>query len=144
MAEKVILGDTYKVEPVIATRAITLQARLFKAAGPLAAQLPSVLSVAAGNATDEQKASANGALIKAISDVFASLPPDEFAHLVKDIVEIAKIKRNSGVYDPIDFDGDMTPRMGSIIPVVAFVLREVFGDFFSGLRALGDLKAMAA
>lgn len=140
MAEKVINGDTYKVEPLLATRAIVLQARLMRAAGPIAAQLPSVLSVASGSSSDGEKAAANASLIAAITDVFSKMPPEEFADLVKDIVEIAKIKRQSGVYDPIDFDGDMTPRMASIIPVAAFVLKEVFGDFFSGLLEAGGLK----
>ncbi len=143
MAEKVIGGDTYKVDAVLATRAIVLQARIAKAAGPIAAQLPSVIAVATGGSTDEQKAAANSALIGAITDVFGTMPPEEFAALVKDIVEIAKIKRPSGAYDPIDFDGDFTGRMGNIIPVAAFVLKEVFGDFFTGLLALGGQSTKA-
>lgn len=137
MGEKVINGDTYKVDAVLATRAMKLQARLLKAAGPIATQLPSIIAAADKGATEEQRAKANSALIAAIGQVFAEIDPDEFASLVKDIVELAKIRRQSGAYDPVDFDGDFSSRLSSVIPVSAFVLKEVFGDFFTGLQGLG-------
>jgi hypothetical protein len=60
-------------------------------------------------------------------------------------IEIAKIRRPSGAYDPVDMDGDYVGRLGDIIPVAVFVLSEQFGDFFSGALANGAraLKAKA-
>lgn len=136
MGEKVINGETYKVEPILATRAVTLLARLTKTAGPLAASLPEALASTQA-ASEEERNAGGAAVLAAITDIFASTTPEEFTALVKDVIEIAKIRRPSGNYDPVDFDGDFSTRFGSIIPVAAFVLTEAFGDFFTGLTGPG-------
>ena len=137
MAEKKINGVEYRVDPLLATRALVLQARLMRAAGPLASKLPSILASRREGATVEEKAAADSEALVAITAIFDAISPEEFASLVKDIVEIAKIKRPSGAYDPVDLDGDFAGRLGDIIPVAVFVLSEQFGDFFSGALANG-------
>ncbi|MEZ2132396.1 MULTISPECIES: phage tail assembly chaperone [unclassified Sinorhizobium] len=143
MAEKKINGIEYRVEPMLATRAIVMQARLMRAAGPLAAKLPGILASRRVDATIEEKAKADAEALSAITDIFGAVAPEEFAALVKDICELAKIKRPSGHYDFVDFDGDFSGRLGDIIPVVLFVLKEQFGDFFSGALANGARAAAA-
>jgi hypothetical protein len=71
------------------------------------------------------------------------MSPVDFATLVKDVVEIAMIKRPSGQYDQVDLDGDLSSRKGDILPLAILVLREQFGDFFSAALANGA-RAMAA
>ncbi|MEH7876963.1 hypothetical protein V7799_04540 [Rhizobium laguerreae] len=85
----------------------------------------------------------NTEALLAITGIFEAISPEEFASLVKDIVEIARIKRPSGSYDPVDLDGDFVGRLGDIIPVAVFVLKEQFGDFFSGALANGALARTA-
>lgn len=142
MAEKKINGQTYKVEPMLATQAILLQARLARVLGPAASKLPAILSSRAAGASEAAKAQAQAEAVGAITEIFARCPPEEIASLVKDIAELAMIQRPSG-YEPIEFDLDFTGRLGDIIPVVVFVLTVQFGDFFSGALANGRQQAAA-
>lgn len=145
MAEKKINGETYKVGPMLATEAIVLQARLMRVLGPAAAKLPSIIASRKDGATDEERAKADQEAITAITGIFATSQPQEIAALIKDIVETATVRRPSGAYEQIDMDNDFTGRLGDLIPVVTFVLKEQFGDFFSGAVASGrqGLKAQA-
>lgn len=138
MAEKIIGGETYKVEMVLATKAIELQGRLFKVAGPIGKKLPALISGAAKGGEEAEKA--NSALIEAVSEVFSSIEISDYVNLVKDIVELAKIRRQSGHFDQVDFDGDFSNKLGNILPVVIFILKEVLGDFFSGLTGNGTRR----
>ena len=143
MAEKKINGETYKVAPMLATEAIVLQARLMRVLGPAAAKLPAIIASRKEGVGDEEKARADQEAIAAITGIFAGSEPREIAGLIKDIVETAMVRRPSGVYEQIDMDNDFTGRLGDLIPVVTFALKEQFGDFFSGAVASGrqGLKA---
>lgn len=138
MAEKKINGRTFKTEPMLATQALVLQARLFKALGPAVARIGDVMAGYGTDKTDEQKAKSNMAAVGALTEIFTQSNPEDMANLVKDVVEVAQIKRDSGVYENCDLDGDFTGKQKDLIPVVAFVLREQFGDFFGGLPGLGN------
>jgi len=135
MAEKKINGRTFRVDPMLATKALILQARLFRVAGPAIEKLPEILAGHGGN-EDEQRNS-NAAAIGAFASIFAQSSPDDLADIVREVVEIARIRRPSGSYDPIDFDGDMTGHQADLIPLCVFVLQEQFGDFFSAVPGLG-------
>lgn len=139
MAEKKINGRTFRTEPMLATPALVLQARIFKTLGPAVARIGEIMGGFGTDKTEEQKARSNAAAIGALTDIFVQAKPEEMAGLFKDIIEVAQIKRDSGVYENCDFDGDFTGKQKDIIPVVTFVLREQFGDFFSGLPGLGTL-----
>jgi hypothetical protein len=143
MADKKINGVEYKVDPLLATKALVLQARLLRVAGPLASKLPSILASRREGASIEEKAAADTEALVAITSIFEAAPPEAIAALIKDIVEIALVKRPSGAYDPVDLDGDFSGKLGDIIPVAVFVLSEQFGDFFSGALANGR-RAMTA
>ena len=135
--------STIKVDRPRATEALKLQARLMRAAGGLAEKLPSILASRKEGATDEEKAKADAEALSAITGIFDKLSPDEFATLVGDIVSLASLHRPSGGYEAMDLDMDFSSNLGAIIPVVIFVLKEVFGDFFSGALASGS-RAMKA
>ena len=143
MAEKKIAGMEIRVDRPLAMDALRLQARLMKAAGGLAEKMPSILASRRPDASDAEKAKAEAEALTAITGIFTSVSPDEYAALVGDIVGIAKIKRPSGHYEGADLDGDFSENLGAIIPVAVFVLKEVFGDFFSGALANGS-RAMTA
>lgn len=144
MAEKKISGMTIKVDRPLATEALKLQARLMKAAGGLAEKLPGILASRREGATDEERAQADADALAAIAGMFEKLTPEEYASLMSDIISMAKILRPSGQYDPMDLDGDFSSSLGAIIPVALFVLKEVFGDFFSGALATGRQSMAAA
>lgn len=138
MAEKQIGGRTFKCEPLLATKALVLQGRLARALGPVAAKLPGIL--AARNGDDAQKAVADTETIAALVGIFDALTPEEYANLVKDIVEIAKLQRQSGDYEQVDIDGDFHGDMKSVFPVMFFVLQTQFQDFFGDALANGLRK----
>lgn len=145
MAEKKINGRTFRTEPLLATEALILQARLIKLVGPALGQLGAIFAGRGEQASEEAKAQSNFAALGALASIFAQAQPQEVASLVKDLIEATQIKRASGAYDQADFDGDFTGHQSDIIPVVLFVLREQFGDFFTGLPGFGSLgKAEAA
>lgn len=137
MAEKKINGRTFSVGRVLATQSMVLKARLAKTAAPVFAVLPNVLGSV--GASDSDKEAAGVKLIAALSELFGQGEPEVIAALFKDVCELASIRRDSGSVDQVDFDGDMTEHEADIIPLVAFVLQELFGDFLSGFRGIGSL-----
>lgn len=139
MAEKKIGDNTYRVDPLLATKALLLQARVMRVVGPALSKFGEVMQGVGPKKTEEEKAKGNAAAIEAFASIFAQSRPEELAELIKDLCQVARIRRPSGVYDPVDFDGDMSDKQRDIIPLAVFVLREQFGDFFSGLPGLGSL-----
>lgn len=140
MAEKKIGSKTFKVEPMLATEAIKLQARLLKVIGPALDKLPAIL----GGRAKGDEVTSNGAAVAAFTDIFTRADPDELMELVRDVCEVAMVKRPSGAYDPISFDGDFTGNLKEIIPVAVFVLQEQFGDFFGDALASGKAAPKGA
>lgn len=143
MAEKKINGRTFKTEPMLAMESLVLQGRLFKAVGPAIGKLGDVLKGRGPDASDEAKEASNSAAISAFGSLFANSDPKQLAELVRDIIEVAMIKGDSGEYRQCDFDGDFTGKQKDIVPVVMWVLGEQYGDFFAGLPGIGNLKRLA-
>lgn len=137
MSEKKINGETYKVEPMLAEDAIILQARLMRVVGPAMSKLPAIIASRKDGATEEDKAKGEAEAVAAITGIFANCDPKEIGSLIKDVVETAMILRPSKSYEQVDMNGDFTGKLGNVIPVVFFVLKEQFGDFFSGALASG-------
>lgn len=133
MAEKKINGRTFKTEPVLATQAIIMEARLASIASHALHRLPEILRGIGNDKPQEAKEQAAAAAIQAFGSVFANTDPEQLAELISDVLKMGMIKRESGSYDPIDLDGDFTGRQKDLIPVVVWVLQEQFGDFFSDL-----------
>ena len=143
MAERKIGAMTVKVDRPLATEALRLQARLMKAAGGIADQLPSILGDLQQANSEEGKRQVGIKAIGLLTDVFDRLDAEEYTRLVGDIIGLAKIQRPSGHYEQADIDGDFSENLGNIIPVCAFVLKEVFGSFFSGGQGNGRPRAAA-
>ena len=163
MAEKKIAGMVIKVDRPLATEALKMKARLMKAAGgniqhllevglKSGAALVSVKEAEKpdSKATEEQKAAAKAALaaygaelLGAVSEIFETLSPQEYVDLVGDILAMGQMQRPSSAYEPLDLDGDFSMNLGAVYPVCFFILKEVFGDFFSGALASGS-RAMKA
>lgn len=142
MAEKRIGSRTFKVDMVLATEAIRLQARIFKLAGGAVDRLPTIIAGAGKDATPEAKAASDAAALGAFADILARCDPDEMARLIGDIVALARVQLPSGTWASANLDTDFIDTKGEIIPVVMFVLKEVFSDFFSG--ALGSINQLIA
>ena len=140
VSERKINGRTFRVEPMLATRAIVMQARLFKLAGPAIERLPEILRGVGSNRSDEDREEANSHAIQAFADIFSKTDPEELTWMIKELAELAEVKRPSGDYDKVDFDGDFTGNGGDIVPLVVWVAQEQFGDFFSGLLAAGSQR----
>lgn len=136
MAERKIKGREFQVGKVLATEAVLLQARLMKVIGAGVERLPVILK-GVGDASDEAKEASRAAAVAAFTDVFVNGDPVTMTRLIKDVVEMATVKRKSGVYEQVDMDGDFTDDKGALFPVAVFVLQEVLGDFFTGLQANG-------
>ncbi len=135
-------NDGGVIATVAGTTAI-LGITVLKVIGPGVGRFKEVL--AGVNAkTDEERAVSGSAAISAIADIFAQADPVQVAALVKDVVEVAQIRRDSGNYDQCDLDGDFTHNQGDLYPVVFLVLKEQFGSFFTGLLGSGNLKPKAA
>lgn len=137
MAEQKINGQTYKVEPMLASEAVVLQARLARVLGLAMAKLPAIIASRGKDSTSEQRARADSEAVVAIAEIFGQRDPHEIGELVKDITELALVQRSAGAYEPVDFDLDFTGRLGDLIPVVVFVLKVQFGDFFSAALGAG-------
>lgn len=139
MAEKTFNAGTLKTDPMLATRALVLQARITKLLGPAMARFGDVMQGFGENKSEEQKTKATAAALTALVEVFAAADPEGVAVLLSDIVNLAMIRRADGKYYTADLDGDFTQNKGEIFPVVLWILREQFGDFFSELPGNGNL-----
>jgi len=143
MAEKKINGRTFRVEPMLATDALVLQARLFKALGPAVAHFGDLMKGLGKDKTEADEAKSNAAALASLASIFSQGEPEQIAKLIKDIAEVAQIRRESGDYDHVDLDGDMTGKAKDLFPLLLFVLKEQFTDFFQGLPGFGNLKKVA-
>lgn len=131
MAERKIGKETYRVDPLPAKRALVLFARLGKVVGPGLEGL-----VRAIGQRGESDAASNAAAVSALSRILETVDPETFADFVEEIAEIAEVKQGSS-YVGVSFEGHFSGRLNEALPVIAFVLREQFGDFFTGLLASG-------
>lgn len=142
MAEKKINGETYRVEPLVASEALLLWGRIIEAMGPGIGHLPVIIE-ALGDG-DDGLAVADMAALAAISDVVSRNTPEKIRDLIADIVNIASVleddKRN---YRPVDMDVDFTGNTKGIVPLTKFVLEEQFHDFFTASVGSGLINLMA-
>jgi hypothetical protein len=143
MAEKKFGDLELKVAPLLATKAMVLQARLLRLIAPGVSRLGEIMQGVGEDVAPEAKSQAAMVAVGALADIFAQGDPDEVAGMIKELVCLAEVRRADGNYFPIDFDGDFTTRKGQILPVVVWVLQEQFGDFFSGLPGIGNQKILA-
>ncbi|KQV28099.1 hypothetical protein ASC97_07050 [Rhizobium sp. Root1203] len=141
MAERKIGNREYRVDRPLASIALHLQARLLRAAGGTGELLPPLIGELASAQSPEEKQVLGAKVIGVLGDIFSRLTPEEYVSLVGDIISLAKVKRPSGQYDQCDLDGDFSEHLSSVISVAAFVLKETFGDFFSGALASGARAA---
>lgn len=133
MSEKKIGGNEYSIRPMPAKRAIVLFAKVSKVLGPA---LPKLIE-AMGLSGSESENESNAAAISALNEMLVNIEPESFADLIEEIIELAQIMEPNKSYRDVIFDQDFTGNLSDSIPVMAFVLREQFGDFFTGLLATG-------
>lgn len=168
MTEKKFGDRTFKVEKILATKALLLQARILKMAGPAVKHIPTLFAAIREAQADQAQINLPGvgepgmprltvgmlktgsAAVESFMQIFADSNPADVAALIKDVVEIAEIQQDSGQYTGVDLDREFDGADPLIIEIAVFVLQEQFSDFFtallaSGSRALaGDGKALSA
>lgn len=135
MAEQTIDGETYSVTPLLAKRAIVLQAKLAKVVGPA---LPLLIEAMASK---KDEAAAQRAGVAALNKIAETIDPVSFGDLIEEVVQLAEIK-DGGQYRRVIMDQDFTGNLQGILPVVGFVLREQFGDFFTAFMGSGTRKGL--
>jgi hypothetical protein len=104
--------------------------------GPAISRLPAIFA-GLGAGDEAAKARANGEALAAFGEVVAQCEPKAAAALVRDIVQVAQIKRPSGMYEHPDFNVDFRGKLGKAREIALWVLREQFGDLFPGAPANG-------
>jgi hypothetical protein len=129
---------TFRMEPMLATKALIMQARLFRLAGPALERLPEILVGIGVGKSEEERTVANAAAVQAFVSVFEHTSPEALAEMISELVELTEVKRPSGSWEKVDLDGEFTGEQGDLIPLVVWVAQEQFGDFFSGLLAIGS------
>lgn len=146
MAEKKINGRLFRVKDVLATEAIRLQVSLLKVIGGGVDRLPTIMAGMGtkGKEDPEAKAASDAALVGALADIFSKCDPDGVVELIARIAAYAEIQSKSGQWGTVDVDQDFTDRSHKkdLFPLLAFVLKEVLGDFFSDVPGAGDLQRM--
>lgn len=142
MAEqKLSDGSVFRMETVLATQALILKARLLKIVGGAVDRLPMIIAGQGGKASPEAKAASDAAAIAALGDMVMRCDPVEVARILAEIISYGSIQpKGETGYQRADLDAHFTDRKQDIYPVVLFALREIFGDFFTGLPVNGILK----
>ena len=130
-AERKINGTTYRVDPVLATKALPLFFRLGKVLGP---GFDAMLSALLSRAQDEEAFGAK--MLVAIADVLGAADPDASTALIGEVVGLAKVKRPSWAYEAATLDEDMTERPEDLIPVIGFVLETTFGPLVGSVAKM--------
>lgn len=124
MAEKKIGKDTFRVQPLPASRAVELGARLIRVAGPAIAEL---------------RDGGEEAFARALSSLSRTMDPKEVTNLIVEMAEQAEIS-HEGSYMPVIFDQHFTGRLQDAFQLVAFVVQTEFGDFLSDGLASPSIK----
>ena len=146
MSEKQVNGQTYRSQPMLATRATVLFAKIGKLLGPGLSDLIEAFASrppkdgVSKKKHEEMSAKSNKAAIEAVMKLLADLEPEVAAELMKEILSTSEIMEE-GQYIKINVDHHFTGRLGDLVPVMSFVLQEQFGDFFIGAQEAGNQPA---
>ncbi|WP_019997253.1 phage tail assembly chaperone [Aureimonas ureilytica] len=141
MAEKRFGSITYKTDALPAREALKLWYRLIKALGPAVERLPEIFA-GLSSGDEAAKAKANASAIAAIMSILNGMDEDRMMALLDDILAAAMLKRPSGSWDKLEVE-DFEAKLSDVFPVAAWIVREQFGDFFSGLLKARDRGATA-
>ncbi|WP_136625138.1 phage tail assembly chaperone [Aureimonas flava] len=142
MAEKKFGNRLFKVDQPLATQAIVMQGRLLRLIGPASDKLPALFDPANRKGPADQTAALR--IMGVLVEVFGHTEPEATAALLGDIVKMAQVKGANGRYEQADIDTEFSSDPGELYAVVAWILRETLGPFFSGLVANGSLKNVVA
>lgn len=138
MAEKKIGDREFRVDQPLATEALLLQTRVLKVLGSAGDKIPDIIESANSGSED------SSAIVTTFAEFFKNCDPSETVNLIKDIVEMAEIRRPSGVYESVSMDADFSGSQKEMFQVAFFILKEVFGDFLGVLGGNGILAKKAA
>ncbi|QIG74967.1 hypothetical protein EVC26_048 [Rhizobium phage RHph_I72] len=142
MAEQKIGTRTFRVQEVLATEALMIQARLIQIIGGGVDRLPEILAGVGSDKSEEAKAKSNAAMVGALADIFTKAEPRKTVQLISDLIQYAEVLQPSGAYGRCDVDVDFSSKADrkSLYPVLGFVLKEILGDFFGDVLATGTLQ----
>ena len=129
MAETTIQGQTFATRDILATEALRLFKRFGRVAGPAIGGVVRALASA-----KEDEASSNAALFEAVTSIMEA-DDDEFVAVAKALCETCQVE-DGGAYRNVMFDTDLTGRLGLLLPLIAFAVREQLGDLFTDVPSL--------
>lgn len=141
MADKKIGGRYFRVGHILATEGIKLQVRLLRMVGPAMESLPLLFAAKAANIPIEEDTKSRQLAMAALGKVFKDADPDEVSSFISDVCEMAMVSENGKTeYEQVIFDQHFVgPEVKDVYPLVAFVLQETLGDFFTGGLGIGNL-----
>lgn len=139
MAEKKIEGfGVIRTSPIMASEAIALYCDMMRIVGTGANRLPALLL---GSAIDDVMADV--AILSALTDILRGTPTDEVNATIGKILACGQMQRPSKAWETIELDLDFSDgKIKYLIPVVRFLLKEQFGDFFTGSAGNGILSKL--
>lgn len=128
MAEKKIGGKTYRVKSVNALEALAFKAKAAKVIGSGLGGLKDALS---GDAKSDSTA------IAAISCALKDVSPEQFLDLFGELFKWVEVQGDSGAYHGhVTIDSFDSQELTQIYEIAFFVLKSVYGGFFSEAAAL--------
>ena len=134
-------GSLYRVDTVLATKALLLKARLLKIAGGAMDRLPAILAGRGKDDGDETASVSDSAALAALGDMLSKIDPVDVVQIIGDVVALGSIQPHGSTgWHKANLDAHFSDRKADLYPVVIFTLRETFGDFFTGLPVNGILR----
>lgn len=138
MAATKTFGDLkLRMEPMLASEAITLYADLMRVASSATGRLPQIIAALSSDDTDVM---ADIAAMAAIGDMLRSTKSDEITSIIRRLVSVCRVCAADDRYDDVDLDGVFTDRFDQIIPVCRWVIKEQYGDFFTASVGGGIIR----
>ncbi len=139
MAERKIADRTYRVHPMPAGAAIELYADIMRVVTGGTGRVPVIMAAIAEGETGMAEAAA----LASLGDVLQKNSSSDLRALVERIATQAEVNRPGG-YGAIHFDEEFEGRLGTIVPVLKFVLEVNFADFFPANVGSGLLSGLRA
>lgn len=130
MAEKKFDGVTFRTDPLAAKDALALYIDIMRIVGKAAGRLPSIM--VAMTAPDMGEPIADVAALMAITDILVDTPTADIIEVIERIIGAAQVLQPSKTYRAATLDGDFSLDRKNLVPVITWILKEQFSDFFTG------------
>lgn len=135
MADETFNGRKYQTHQLPARDAIALYLDIMRVAGSGVSKIPALLA-AVMSPDDRRNELADLAALQAVAEILRQTPTATIQDLMHRLLQSAEIMGESGNFRKVtidEFSGDLE----SLFPVLRWLMREQFGDFFTGSAGSG-------